>query len=161
MFLPPLLFLKSSCLDHRKWQADHTGPERYKFQLWRHRKHLQSDVQRACRNISQCHLHCMCHFKGQSPLGQCSRLVNSNCLCGQTRPHHLLLLSKAETRKNMGCTTTKNHWYWFVQRHEYSTEVLMSNFIPNLVSNKGIVVLHGTCHNNLWKCQKPSLTDWY
>lgn len=46
-------------------QTHHTGTERHRFQLWWHSAHLQSDVQRACRNPTQCQLHCMCHLKGQ------------------------------------------------------------------------------------------------
>lgn len=59
----------SSCsVDLRERQAHYTGTERHRFQLRWHSNHVQSDVQRACGNTTQCQLHCMCHLKGQSEL---------------------------------------------------------------------------------------------
>ena len=57
-----------SSVDLRERQTHHTGSERHGIQLRRHRKHIQSDVQGACGNLTQCQLHCMCHLKGQSEL---------------------------------------------------------------------------------------------
>lgn len=57
-----------SSADLRERQTHHTGSERHRIQLRRHRKHIQSDVQGACGNLTQCQLHCMCHLKGQSEL---------------------------------------------------------------------------------------------
>lgn len=62
------LMTLSCSVDLRERQTHYTGAERHRFQLWRHSKHVQSDVQRACGNPTQCQLHCMCHLKGQSEL---------------------------------------------------------------------------------------------
>lgn len=39
-------------VDNGERQTPHCGPERHRIQLWRHIKHLQSNVHRACGNPS-------------------------------------------------------------------------------------------------------------